>query len=196
MYWNSFLEHSYSEIPSFKFDGSSKPQELNNLKTYKMWLDSTETFIQSLPFIQSFFSTLEKLKSDNLLNDHFYLNYEVDNIDFEAVMISSFINFCSGHLFEETRGKMGVSISELKVFFQTYFTKNGAEFLIKGEEDPLLKSKTREFLIKFGLAEVNGFSTYLYQILVEQLNGYEIDVMSEEEFKHIGGPILLNNVKN
>ena len=196
MYWNSFLEHSYSELPAFKFDGSSKPQEINNLKTYKMWLNSSETFIQSLPFIESFFSTLEKLKSDNLLNDQFYLNYEVDNIDFEAIMISSFINFCSGHLFEESRGKMGVSVSELKVFFQTYFIKNGAEFLIKGIDDSILKSKTQEFLTKFGLSDVHGFAIYIYQILVEQLNGYEIDVMSEEEFKHIGGPILLNTVKN
>ncbi len=32
--------------------------------------------------------------------------------------------------------------------------------------------------------------------MVEQLNGYEIDNMSEEDFCHVGGPILLNLTRN
>ena len=61
---------------------------------------------------------VEKIKADGLLNDQFYLNYEVDNIDFEAIMISSFINFAGGHFQESAAGKMGVTISELKTFYQ------------------------------------------------------------------------------
>jgi len=196
MYWNSFLEHSYNEIASYKCDGSSKPQEINNIETYDLWFSSSETFLHSLPFIQSFFKTIENLKGNGILNDQFYFNYEVENIDFEAIIISSFINFCGGHLFEGANSKMGVTIQELKTFYHSYFKKNGNEFLIKGEEDPTLKFKISEFIDKFGFVSIPHFSIYLYQVLVEQLNGYEIDLMDEEEFKHIGGPILLNSIQN
>lgn len=196
MYWNSFLENSEDEVAKYKFDGSSKPLEINDLHSYKLWLEATNTFITGLPFMQTFFKGLENLKSDGLLNDQFYLNYEVDNIDFEAIIISSFINFTGGFYEKDTAGKMGVTISELKSFYHQFFKKNGEEYLIKGEEDPIMREKTKLFLEKFGLQVIPGFDKYLYQIILEQLNGYEIDNLDEEEFRHIGGPILLNNVKN
>lgn len=196
MYWNSFLENSHEEVAKYKFDGSSKPLEIRDLQSFSLWSGASETFTAALPFIFQFSKTIEHLKSEGLLNDNFYLNYEVDNIDFEAIMISSFINFVGGHYNEETAGKMGVTVSELKNFYHMFFTKNGEEYLIKGEEDPILREKSVHFIQKFGLQMIPRFDKYLYQILVEQLNGYEIDSMDEEEFKHIGGPILLNNTKN
>jgi hypothetical protein len=196
MYWNSFLENSEDEIAKYKFDGSSKPLEINNLDSFNLWNEAADTFIKSLPFIQSFFKTIEKMKGDGLLNDQFYLNYEIENIDFESIMISSFINFVGGHYEKESAGKMGVTIFELKKFYQTFFKKQGEEYLIKGEEDPVLREQTGLFIEKFGLELVPRFDKYLYQIMIEQLNGYEIDNMDQDEFKHIGGPILLNNISN
>lgn len=196
LYWNAFLENSHEEVAKFKFDGSSKPLEIRDLNSYKLWNEGAETFNVALPFVTTFFATLEKLKADGLLNDQFYLNYEVDNIDFEAIMISSFVNFAQGHYQEETAGKMGVTISELKNFYHKFFTKNGEEYLIKGEEDTILREQTTAFIKKFGLEMIPRFDKYLYQIMLEQLNGYEVDGMSEEEFKHIGGPILLNFTSN
>ena len=196
MYWNSFVENSYEEVAKFKFDGSSKAQGIDNLDTYSLWNEASETLIVALPFVQTFFATLEKLKADGLLNDQFYLNYEVDNIDFEAIMISSFMNFVGGHYNESEAGKMGVTISELKNFYHMFFVKHGQEYLIKGEEDTILREKTKLFIKKFGLELIPRFDKYLYQVMLEQLNGYEIDGMSEEDFKHIGGPILLNYSRN
>ena len=196
LYWNAFIENSHEEVTKFKFDGSSKPLEINNLSTLKLWSEATETFVAALPYVTTFFGVLDKLKTDGLLNDQFYLNYEVDNIDFEAIMISSFINFVGGHYQEETTGKMGITISELRNFYHTFFSKNGEEYLIKGEEDPTLRVKTAEFIKKFGLELIPRFDRYLYQIMLEQLNGYEVDGMTEEDFKHIGGPILLNYTNN
>ncbi len=196
MYWNAFLENSHEEVCKYKFDGSSKPLEVKSLNSYNLWVKASETFITALPFVQTFFSGLEKLKADGLLNDQFYLNYEVDNIDFEAIMISSFINFVGGHYSETATGKMGVTISELKNFYHQSFKKQGEEYLIKGEEDNTLKDQIHSFTKKFGLELIPDFDKYLYQVLVEQLNGYEIDGMEEEEFKHIGGPILLNYSSN
>lgn len=196
MYWNAFLENSYEEVAKYKFDGSSRPLEIRDMDSYNLWNEAAETFIMALPFIDTFFMSLEKLKSDGLLNDQFYLNYEVDNIDFEAIMISSFINFVGGYYQESTAGKMGVTISELKSFYHQFFTKNEEEYLIKGEEDPVLREQTFQFIKKFGLERIERFDKYLYQVMLEQLNGYEVDGMSEEDFKHIGGPILLNYTNN
>jgi hypothetical protein len=196
MYWNSFLENSHEEVSKYKFDGSSKPLEIRDLNSYSLWNQAADTLITALPFIHTFFISLEKLKADGLLNDQFYLNYEVDNIDFEAIMISSFINFVGGYYNESSAGKMGVTISELKNFYKLFFKKQDQEYLIKGEEDPILREKTMHFMMKFGLEVIPRFDKYLYQIMLEQLNGYEIDGMEEDEFKHIGGPILLNNTSN
>lgn len=196
MYWNSFLENSHEEVAKYKFDGSSKPLEIKDLNSYRLWCEAAETLTDALPFVVTFFRSLEKLKAEGLLNDQFYMNYEVENIDFEAIMISSFINFVGGHYNESSAGKMGVTISELKDFYKLFFKKQDQEYLIKGEEDPILREKTMFFMQKFGLEVIPRFDKYLYQIMLEQLNGYEIDGMDEEEFKHIGGPILLNNIKN
>ena len=196
MYWNSFLENSHEEVAKYKFDGSSKPLEIRDLPSYELWNQATDTFTTAVPFVHTFFMSLENLKSGGLLNDQFYLNYEVDNIDFEAIMISSFINFVGGHYQESSAGKMGVTISELRSFYHKFFKKNDNEYLIKGEEDPILREQTARFIEKFGLTQIPRFDRYLYQIMLEQLNGYEVDGMEEEDFRHIGGPILLNYASN
>jgi hypothetical protein len=196
MYWNAFLENSYDELAKYKFDGSSKALEIRDVKSYSLWTDAIDTFVKALPYIQSFFLNIEKLKTSGLLNDQFYLNYEVDNIDFEAIIISSFINFIGGHFEDSTSAKMGVTVQEMKNFYHQFFTKIEKEFLIKGEEDPTLRSKLEEFKNKFGMHEISGFEIYMYQIMLEQLNGYEVDDMVDEDYKHIGGPILLNYTRN
>ena len=196
MYWNAFIENSFDEVAKYKFDGSSKALEIRDMRSYQLWTDASESLTASLPYMQTFYQGLENLKSAGLLNDQFYLNYEVDNIDFESLIISSFINFVGGFYQEAEAGKMGVTVSELKQFYHKFFTKNGEEYLIKGEEDPILRTKSIEFIEKFGLTLVTRFDRYLYQILLEQLNGYETDNMTEEDFRHVGGPILLNYSNN
>ena len=196
MYWNAYLENSLDEVSKYKFDGSTEALEIRDVHSFKLWNEAADTFITAIPFVQIFFKSLQKLKTDGLLNDQFYMNYEVDNIDFEAIMISSFINFVGGFYNESPQGKMGVTISELKKFYHLFFNKKNEEYLIKGEEDPVLREQTDEFIKKFGLELIPDFNKYLYQIMIEQLNGYAIDDMDDEEFAHIGGPILLNNVVN
>ncbi len=191
MYWNSFLENSFEEITKYKFDGSSKAHEVSNYQHYLVWNKAADSLVESLPFIEKFFETIQHLKNENLLNDDFYLNYSTENIDFEAIIISSFINFSQG-TYEKAHGsKMGVTVPELKSFYHAFFRKNGEEFLIKGEEDKILKEKIESFVEKFGLSKIPDFDRYLYQILLEQMNGYEVDTMSDDDFRHIGGPILL-----
>lgn len=196
MYWNAFLDNSEEEVTKYKFDGSSQPLEVKDLESYQLWNQAAESFVTALPFINTFFKSLENLKGNGLLNDQFYLNYEVENIDFEAIMISSFINFVGGHYEEDSAGKMGVTIAELKNFYHLFFLKKESEYLIKGEEDPILREKVAFFIKQFGLTQIPYFERYMYQIMLEQLNGYEVDNMTEEDFQHVGGPILLNFARN
>jgi hypothetical protein len=56
--------------------------------------------------------------------------------------------------------------------------------------------KIQKFVEKFGLSKIPDFDRYLYQVLLEQMNGYEVDSMSEDDFRHIGGPILLVSKSN
>lgn len=194
-YWGQFIDASEEEVAKFKIDGSTPAIEINSYEVLRKWEQQIETFSNLVPFMLTFFQGILKLKEDNLLQDQFYLNYEVDSIDFEALIISSFINFSLGNLGSEN-AKMGVKVSELKKFYQKFFKKHGEEYLLKSFEDSELHPAIESFCSQFGLSTVSRIENYLYQILVEQLNGYEIDSLDAEEFKHIGGPILLNENLN
>jgi hypothetical protein len=194
-YWNAFIENTFGEITMYKFDGSSAAKIVSEMSTFENWRSSLQTLKEALPFVQGFYRTLENLKREELLQDDFYLNYGVADIDFEAIMISSLINFLGGNLSPEARGKMGVTLSELKAFYTRYFIKNGSEYLLKGENGEL-QGSLKSFTEQFGMANIPKFPEYLFQVIVEQMNGYEIDDMTPEDFQHVGGPILLNQKKS
>jgi len=193
--WNSFLENSLDEPTKLKIDGSSDAVEIRELNTYNAWETNSETLIKALPFVQQIYKTLTMLRDDNVLSDSFYLNYQVDSIDFEAMMLSSFINFALGHYERSDASRLGVRIDELKRFYQKFFLARDGEWLLKGEDPELLK-QIDEFTRRFGFEQVPRFGRWLMQVMVEQLNGYDIMNMDEEEFKHVGGPVLLINAKN
>lgn len=195
MVWNSFLENSLDAPAKLKIDGSSAAVEIRDLSTYAAWESNAETLITALPFVQQIFKTLLKLRDDHVLSDSFYLNYQVETIDFEAMMLSSFINFTLGHYERSDASKLGVRVDELKFFYQRFFMARDGEWLLKGEDPELLKN-VREFTERFGFSLVPRFDRWLLQVMVEQLNGYDIMNMDEEEFKHVGGPVLLISARN
>lgn len=194
-WWGSFLDNSYNEIPKVKSYGAGlHAKNVSSLAVYYAWKNDITLFKASIPFINSFFDTLLLLKTDGKLHDDFYLNYEVENIDFEAILISSFINFSLGHFSGKDINKMGVSISELKSFFNTYFSKNDNEYVLLPLTSEKVLKTVNEFIEKFGFNSILNFEKYLYGILSEHLSGYEFDTLDDEDFKHIGGPILLNSL--
>lgn len=196
-WWNSFLDNNDQEVPKVKaFGAAGQARLLDNIQTYQFWKKETELFAASLPFIDTFFEAFTKLKNDGNLHDDFYLNYDVENIDFEAILISSFINYSLGNWSSSDVNKMGVMISELKSFFDKYFNKVGEEYILKKFEDSSIQSVTTGFIESFGFVEINGFDQYLYGVLSEHLSGYDFDTLDDSDFKHIGGPILLNYTKN
>lgn len=196
-FWNSFLEDSFLVIPKVKtFGARLNSQEVDTVLKLSYWQDEIALFERTIPFASRFFLTLDQLKKDSKLNDNFYLNYQVDNIDFEAVIISSFINHVLGNLGQSDINKMGLTISELKKFISIFSIKKADEYYLKDFETEEMKESIQKFVDSFGLSTIPRFETYLYGVMSEHLNGYNFDELGEEDFRHIGGPILLNYTLN
>lgn len=198
-WWSSFLESSFSTVPSVKNFGVGRhPQAVDDLQTWSFWRAQAETFMGMCPFIASFHATFKTLKEQSRLNDQFYLNYEVENIDFEALIISSFVNFALGNFQKEgNANKMGLVVEELKKFLKDYFEIKEGEYSLRPFEDEEVQKLLLDFKASFGLQDVADFENYLYGIVYEHLSGYEFDTLEEEDYTHVGGPILLNTlVKN
>ena len=197
-WWTSFLDDSFLDLPKAKsFGAGLHAKNIDDLATYSFWEQKITLFTKMSPFIQQFFETFLKLKTDGLLNDNFYLNYEIDNIDFESIIISSYINFSLGNYADGDVNKMGLSIQELRQFIEKYFDKVNSEYTLKSFDTDIIKDSVSGFINSFGFTEIDNVEDYLYGIIFEHLSGYEYDTLELEDFKHVGGPILLNDkIKN
>ncbi len=194
-WWTSFLEDSLQDTPKAKaFGAGLHAKVIDDLSTFRFWEQKVTLFVKLSPFIQEFFNTFNKLKADGLLNDNYYLNYDVDNIDFESIIISSYINHALGNFADGDVNKMGLSIQELKAFIQNYFDKREGEYTLKSFDDNIIKDTVVNFLNSFGFSDIQNAEDFLYGIIYEHLSGYEYDTLDLEDFKHVGGPILLNDL--
>lgn len=197
-WWNSFVDGSFEDVPAVKNFGVGRhPQFVDDLKTWTFWREQVLTFVSLAPYIGTFLETFKELKEQSKLNDEFYLNYKVEGIDFEALMLSSFITFALGNFEEEGKNKMGLSIEELKSFLSRWFDKHKGEYQLKPMETSEFMELLAGFKQAFGLEYVENFESYLYGVLYEHLSGYEFDTLADEDFAHVGGPVILNTlVKN
>ena len=55
-----------------------------------------------------------------------------------------------------------------------------------------LEAVLKDFVDKFGLSEVDEIIAYLCKLLDIQMSGYDFSTLPEEDFVHVGGPLLLN----
>lgn len=196
-WWNSFLENNDYEVPKVKsFGAGRQTKTIDNYESYLFWQKEVSLFTSLIPFINSFFDAFTNLKAEGNLHDEFYLNYDVENIDFEAILISSFINFSLGNWSSQNVNKMGVTIPELKKFFETFYEKKNNEHHLKDFTSNEIQKMINHFIESFGFDKITGVDKYLYGIISEHLTGYDFDTLENEDFKHIGGPILLNFTKN
>jgi hypothetical protein len=198
MWWGSFLENSYLEIPKAKnFGLGLHLQTIENVDVYEFWKKQVLCFKELVPFANSFFEMLKTLKEEGKVNDLFYMNYTVENIDFESILISSIINLSHGFYDDEkTINKMGLTVPELLTFIDRYFQKVQDEDHLLPLEDPKMQELVANFSKKFGFDTVSSFYSFVHGILSEHLNGYNYRSLGEDEFTHVGGPIILKNLQN
>jgi hypothetical protein len=190
---DKFLGAHFEEVldDSFNYhiqtrDHSGDAIPVESIDTWQKMNFNSNLLVSLLPFIKSFRDAFLALTGEGKLSDTFYLNYDIASIDFEAVIISSFVNFSLGKFNKDDSQKMGVSISELKEFTATYMKD------MKFTAD--INPKISEFAKSFGLEEINGIDEYISHILGQQLEDYDYSTLSDEEFKHVGGPIIFNTL--
>lgn len=190
-YWSDFLDNTFDEPVTFHAQKKDRAEAIIEVEEYQMWTYKSRTLKEILPFARKFYETYETLNKEGRLQDSYYLNYTVDTIDFESLLLSSFANFFLGTYDEKNVNKLGLTIDEFKNFARKIVTSDGKFTLT-----PELYKKIQNFAETFGLDQVFDFNNYIQDLLKTQLEGYEFDTMELEDFKHIGGPIILTIMKH
>ncbi len=182
-----FLDLAFDEPVKFENeDGTSSP--VADYESWKRFDSLASRFEGILPFVDKMYRVINELMREGTLRDHFYLNYNVDQLDFESVILSSFANFLLGYYqnVDHEVGKLGVTLEEYKHFLELVLEGKPLTIMVE------LDSKIEEFQESFGLENVPQFLDYFREILKEHLEGYDFNSMNVEEFCHVGGPIIFN----
>lgn len=185
-YWVEFLDNSFDEPVKFQQKGKEAAQVIIEIEEYELWTYKSRTLRELLPFARKFFETFKTLKDEGRLQDSFYLNYTVESINFEALLLSSFANSFLGTYDETNVSKLGLTLDEFKNFTSKVIMSDG-KFVLT----PELYKKIQNFSETFGLSSVFDFNNYLQDLLKVHLEGYDYETMAAEDFEHVGGPIIL-----
>jgi hypothetical protein len=191
--WVDFLDDSFTAPLRYNKNPAdhAKGEEVSKVEIYREWKTKVEECLDFIPFIASFYFNYDKLLEEGRVQDHFYLNYGVSDIDFEAIIISSYANYLIGSYDPshnpEGVPKMGMTIPEFKSFVSQIINPQTGEIF---ELSKLAKS-IKEFKKHFKISGVEGFEKYLHTVMKSQLDGYDYQNLKIEDFKHVGGPILL-----
>jgi hypothetical protein len=184
-----FYDQIMEDVPKVLKEDGAAAKEVRTLQDFKQVEDFAETFIGLCPFVGKLFVTLHTLKTSGRLQDDFYLNYTVEEIDFEAIIISSFANFAIGNKADDKGEKLGISIDELRRFTALVLDEEA-----RLKSDDKTNALVTSFLDSYGLAKVTGMPELLMKMVRDQLEGYEYESLRFEDFKHVGGPILLSKL--
>jgi len=133
--------------------------------------------------MKQFYSIYIKLNRSGELQSNYYLNYTPDDMDFESLLISCYANFKLGHLSSEVN-KLGITIPEAKKIF---------EDILDGQNKLVVDQKgIEDFAKAFALDQISGFIPYFISCLKRNFEELDFRNLSDDEFKHIGGLIILN----
>ena len=185
---NEYIDYCFDVPVSYVDLSQSAPQQITTFEVFERWDHQGRFIIELLPFIQGLYQNFLPLRTEGRIQDHFYLNYNVDDIDAETIFISSFANFQllkSGELKEESfnKGKLGLTLNEFKIFTRSCLDREGN---LKKD----IVTDVLAFKKSFGLEKLAGFENYLRGLLKEQLVGYDYEFLEEGDFAHVGGPII------
>lgn len=186
--WIEYLDLSFEEVPKYHahYGQKEKASPVNNEVSLKRWKSQSQTFIETLPFIKKFYETFSQLKEEGVLQDNYYMNYTVDEIDFEAVLLSSLGNFLLGNFEQGSGKKLGLLIKEFRDFAKHFINNEKVEF------NSVNKKTVDTFMQTFGFDKIFGFQEYLESLIENHLEGYDYENLSDEDFRHVGGPIILS----
>ncbi len=190
-YWSDFLDNTFDEPVKFQSPKKDRADAIIEVEEYELWTYKSRSLKEMLPFARKFYETLDGLKKEGRLQDSYYLNYAVEDIDFEALLLSSFANFFLGSYDEKNISKLGLTIDEFKKFTQKLISSDG-KFILT----PEIYKKIQNFTQTYGLDTVFDFNNYIQDLINTHLVGYDFETMDPEDFKHTGGPIILTIIKH
>ncbi len=187
---NDFIDSSFDN-PVKLFSGRyEKSVEITNYILWKKWEIKTNLLIALIPYILEFKKTFDELIADGKMMDSFYYNYTLEEVDFEALIISAFANFILNENAHRAGSKLGLTVDEFKKFISLiHDKKNNLIF------DEKVITSLNSFFKTYGLDHIQDVLSYMQNILKEQLDGYDYEEMLFGDFKHVGGPLLFNFVK-
>lgn len=188
--WSEFLDYSFEKPVKYVAPESelTKPQAINTLEVLYKWEDRLQQLISVLPFAHKLSLSFDELKKESKIQDSFYLNYSVDEIDFIAIIISSFANFALNN-YERSKqnNKIGLTIDEFKKFVSGVLNQEG-----KVDPESEYGKMIEVFVSNYGLEDVYKIRESMLEMLLDQLEGYDYMNLKEDDFQHVGGPIILN----
>lgn len=185
-FMGQFFENYLDDLFNYEVlvrDIDGEPAPVCSVHLWNILNGRANLIISLLPFVKQMRDGFSALMSDGRISSHYYLNYETADIDFEAIIISNLVNYSLDKFSSADGPKMGVTIDEYKEFSRKFI-----------ENEEALKETIDGFLSQFGLSEVNGAEVYLFDITMDQMSGYVLADLTEDEFKHLGGPIIFNTL--
>ncbi len=170
-----------AKVPSFKL--GEKNKAVFSLSQFVELQLCCDRFLELIPFAQKMRELLNQLKREGKIQDEFYYNMRVEDIDFESLILSSFALFVLAgrdknfSLKLNQDHKLGLTIAEFKLF-------------IKVANPQRVNEDGDSFAKAYGLAPAI-IVPYLKSIMSIHLDGHDWSAMSITDFKHVGGPIIL-----
>ena len=186
------LHLSFENPIKFKsphLDISERPLGLCDVKSYEDWRDFVTLIGSLIPFSIKFFEIYQKLAKSGTICDGYYLNYSVEDLTFESLILSAFANFKLGFFEKGQENKMGITLDEYKMVVHDLLDDN-----LKVKESDELRKSIDAFISAFGLNKIKDFQTLFMFYLKQELEDADISGLTDEEFKHVGGPIILNSL--
>ena len=175
-FWSQFVADSLDSPCRFQGKG------IVDMEAWWTWQSWCDGFIRLLPFMKSLYQTWKNLLEEGRVQSSFYLNYTTEEIDFEAVLLSSFANHYLSILNESSRRKMGLTLTEFCSFIAGVVDEEGKVGNIDESVDAFLSS--------YSLERIPHIREYFLDRLRTHLEGVDYASLSERDYKHIGGPVI------
>jgi hypothetical protein len=184
------LQNIHLSLEEKKLDiriGDSK-LNLELINDYELVSELINSLLKNLNWIKAIESEFLKLVENGQISDHFYLNHTIKSIDFESLVLTLFMNYyLSVELNENRDQKLAINIDDLKRFWKSVDIVGQNSFHEK------IDKIGKDFCLKYQLQNSNKLTQLILWFLESNYLSLDIRDLSDEDFKFIGGAIILAN---
>ena len=120
--FDSFLGHWAQTFIAQAFeketveDFTGETLDLETMSGYEGFEELVNLITSITPFAKAFQDRFSELKTSGQLSSDFYLNYDLEDIDFNALLLSNLAQYVLGINSNDGKGKLALTIDEYKNF--------------------------------------------------------------------------------